>query len=66
MHDLTLAGLYSDRVTMLDRGRVAATGSAADVLTADRLGEVYHVCVTVDIDPDDGTVIVVPRRGFPV
>jgi iron complex transport system ATP-binding protein len=51
---------------MLDRGAVVATGPAHEVLTAERLGEVFHVCVTVDIDPDDGTVIVVPRRGFPV
>ena len=64
MHDLTLAGTYTDRLTMLHEGRVVASGGAADVLTADRLGEIYHVCVTVDVD-DDGTVIVVPRRGFP-
>jgi iron complex transport system ATP-binding protein len=66
LHDLTLAGTYTDRLVMLHEGAVVAEGSPADVLTAERLGEVYHVCVTVDIDPDDGTVIVVPRRGFPV
>ena len=64
MHDLTLAGTYTDRLTMLHEGAVVASGAAADVLTAERLGEIYHVCVTVDVD-DDGTVIVVPRRGFP-
>lgn len=66
MHDLTLAGTYSDRLVMLDEGAVIASGTASDVLTAERLGQVYHACVTVDIDPDDGAVIVVPRRGFPV
>lgn len=66
MHDLTLAGTYTDRLVMLSDGAVVASGSARDVLTAERLGEVFHVCVSVDIDPDDGTVIVVPRRGFPV
>ena len=66
LHDLTLAGTYTDRLIMLHGGEVVASGSAADVLTADRLGTVYHVCVTVDIDPEDGTVIVVPRRGFPM
>ena len=63
MHDLTLAGTYTDRLTMLNDGAVVASGAAADVLTAERLGEIYHVCVTVDVDAD-GTVIVVPRRGF--
>ncbi|MEM8746163.1 MAG: ABC transporter ATP-binding protein [Actinomycetota bacterium] len=66
LHDLTLAGIYTDRLVMLDRGEVVASGAAADVITAERLGEVYEVCVTVDIDPEDGAVIVVPRRGFPV
>jgi iron complex transport system ATP-binding protein len=66
MHDLTLAGTYTDRLVMLHEGEVVASGAPADVLTAERLGEVFHVCVSVDVDPDDGAVIVVPRRGFPV
>ncbi len=66
MHDLTLAGTYTDRLVLLDEGSVAASGSAREVLTAERLGDVFHVCVSVDVDPDDGAVIVVPRRGFPV
>ncbi len=65
LHDLTLAGTYTERLVMLHHGEVVASGAPADVLTAERLGEVYHVCVTVDVDPDDGTVIVVPRRGLP-
>ena len=65
MHDLPLAGTYTDRLVMLDEGVVVAGGAPADVLTAQRLGVVFHVCVTVDIDPDVGAVIVVPRRGFP-
>ena len=65
LHDLTLAGTYTNRLVMLHHGDVVTTGSAVEVLTAERLGEVYHVCVSVDVDPDDGTVIVVPRRGFP-
>jgi iron complex transport system ATP-binding protein len=66
MHDLTLAGTYTDRLVMLHQGDVVAAGAPVEVLTAERLGEVFHVCVTVDVDPDDGAVIVVPRRGFPV
>jgi len=65
LHDLTLAGTYTDRLVMLDHGEVVAAGPAREVLTAERLGEVYRVCVTVDVDPEDGAVIVVPRRGFP-
>ena len=69
LHDLTLAATYTDRLTMLHHGAVVSSGSAREVLTADRLGEIYRVCVTVDHDVDettgDETVIVVPRRGFP-
>jgi iron complex transport system ATP-binding protein len=65
LHDLTLAGTYTDRLIMLDDGEVVAAGPAHEVLTAERLGAVYRVCVTVDVDPHDGAVIVVPRRGFP-
>jgi iron complex transport system ATP-binding protein len=63
LHDLTLAGTYTDRLTMLNQGAAVVSGSAEDVLTAERLGEIYHVCVTVE--HDEGQVIVVPRRGFP-
>ncbi|MGB0112632.1 MAG: ABC transporter ATP-binding protein [Ilumatobacteraceae bacterium] len=65
MHDLTLAGTYTDRLVMLDEGAVVARGPAEEVLTAERLGAVFNVCVTVEVDPDDGVVIVTPRRGFP-
>lgn len=62
MHDLTLAGSYTDRLIMLDEGKVVAVGTAAEVLTAERLSKVFHVRVTVEVDERDGTVIVVPRR----
>ncbi len=64
LHDLTLAGTYTDRLTMLHRGEHVISGSPEEVLTADRLGEIYHVCVSVEID--EGQVIVTPRRGFAV
>ena len=61
MHDLTLAGLYSDRLTLLYAGRVVASGSAETVLRADTLAEFYGVRVSVHHEPD-GTVVVIPRR----
>jgi len=68
LHDLTLAGTYTDRLVMLHHGDVVAAGDAAEVLTADRLGKIYNVCVTVEVDVDElgnRQVVVVPRRGFP-
>lgn len=61
MHDLTLAGLFADRLALLHQGHVVATGTAEHVLRAETLSEFYGVSVTVLHEPD-GTVVVVPRR----
>jgi iron complex transport system ATP-binding protein len=60
MHDLTLAGQYSDRLALLHEGQCVATGPATDVLQAETLAEFYGVRVTVHHEPD-GTVVVIPR-----
>lgn len=61
MHDLTLAGLYADRLALLHQGHVVATGDAAHVLRPETLSEFYGVSVSVHHEPD-GTVVVVPNR----
>ena len=65
MHDLTLAGLYSDRLALLHQGHCVAAGPAYQVLKAETLSEFYGVSVTVLHEPD-GTVVVVPRRTVPL
>jgi iron complex transport system ATP-binding protein len=62
MHDLTLAGLYADRLALLHQGHVVASGTAAQVLRPETLSEFYGVSVSVHHEPD-GTVVVVPRRN---
>ncbi len=64
MHDLTLAGLYADRLALLHEGHLVVAGSAAQVLRAETLAEFYGVSVSVHHEPD-GTVVVVPRRTGP-
>ena len=61
MHDLTLAGMYADRLVLLHEGVVAASGAPVDVLRPETLAEFYGVRVSVHRDAD-GTVVVVPRR----
>ena len=61
MHDLTLAGMYSDRLALLHEGTVVSHGSVEDVLSAETLAEFYGVRVTVHREAD-GTVVVIPRR----
>ena len=60
MHDLTLAGQYADRLVLLDRGRVVASGRARDVLTRELIQEVYGAAVTVI---ENGALVVAPLRG---
>ena len=62
MHDLTLAGIYSDRLALLHAGHCVARGNAEEVLRPETLGEFYGVSVRVHRD-DDGTIIVVPHRS---
>jgi iron complex transport system ATP-binding protein len=61
MHDLTLAGLYADRLALLHEGHLVVAGTAGQVLRAETLAEFYGVSVTVHHEPD-GTVVVVPKR----
>jgi iron complex transport system ATP-binding protein len=60
MHDLTLAAQYGDRVALLDRGRLLATGTADDVLTESTLSTLYGARVRVLRDGD--SLVVVPTR----
>lgn len=61
MHDLTLAGLYSDRLCLFHQGFKVAHGSASEVLRPETLAEFYGVSARVLHEPD-GTVVVVPYR----
>lgn len=45
LHELTLAARFCDRLLLLDQGRVAAMGSAAQVLTDQNLDLTYRVSV---------------------
>jgi iron complex transport system ATP-binding protein len=60
MHDLTLAGLYADRLLLLDCGRIVAEGTADEVLTESAIAACYRA--EVSVVRDGGGVLVIPRR----
>ncbi len=62
VHDLTLAIAYCDRLALLDRGRVAAAGAPADVITPELVGRLYGNSVTVMAHPQTGVPLVLPSR----
>jgi iron complex transport system ATP-binding protein len=43
VHDLNLAARFADQIVLLDGGRVVANGSPVEVLTAERIREVFGV-----------------------
>ncbi len=43
LHDLSLAAHFFPRLALLDRGRIVADGASADVLTPERIREVFGV-----------------------
>jgi len=47
LHDMNLAAAFCDRLVVLDRGRVAAMGSVAEVLTPELIRTVFGVTAQV-------------------
>ncbi|MBM3222667.1 MAG: ABC transporter ATP-binding protein [Candidatus Tectomicrobia bacterium] len=60
LHDLNHAALCATSVALLARGTLVALGSPADVLTPERLSQVYGVTVVVTPHPVYGTPMVAP------
>jgi len=58
IHDLQLAALYCDRVVVLDRGAVVASGSPEDVLTPGVLLPAFGQAVVVAPHPTHGVPLV--------
>lgn len=64
MHDLTSAAHYGERLILLDRGRIVADGPPAEVLTVQRIAEVYGARVEV-LDRPDGPAVLPLRSESP-
>ena len=59
LHDLNLAGHYADQIVMLKNGRIAASGDAAQVLSADNIAEVFDIAVEVIAHPHSARPLIV-------
>ncbi|WP_433002448.1 ABC transporter ATP-binding protein [Kribbella sp. CA-294648] len=57
LHDLTLAAAYCDRLALLDQGRLVAAGPPEEVLTPDRVRDVYGVACDVLVHPRTGRLL---------
>ncbi len=63
-HDLQLGARFADQVLLMDGGRVVAHGEPAEVLTRERVAEVYAVEADVSRDAHGRVVIVAERSRF--
>jgi iron complex transport system ATP-binding protein len=60
MHDITLAGQYTDRLALMQRGRIVVQGTAREVLTPELIARCYGA--EVRVIEEDGSVVVLPTR----
>jgi iron complex transport system ATP-binding protein len=62
LHDLNAAARYADRVALLDRGELRASGPVAEVMTRSRLEEVFETELHVGESDFDGARYFLPVR----
>ena len=60
LHDLNMAAMFCDRLCLMEGGGVVAQGTPEDVLTADRISEVYGIEALIRRHPATGTVWILP------
>ncbi|MFI6123959.1 ABC transporter ATP-binding protein [Streptomyces sp. NPDC051064] len=54
LHDLNLAAMFCDRVTVMKEGRVVAGGTPSEVITEELIADVYRVRAVVTPEGPDG------------
>lgn len=60
IHDLSMAAMVSDRLALLDAGRIMAEGVPEHVLTPERIRQVYGLDTLIKHHPTRGTLVVLP------
>jgi ABC-type cobalamin/Fe3+-siderophores transport system ATPase subunit len=63
LHDVTQAAHTARRVVALREGRILHDGTPSEVVTAERIGELFDAEVSVLVDPDSGAPVIVPRAS---
>ncbi|GAA5156865.1 MULTISPECIES: ABC transporter ATP-binding protein [Amycolatopsis] len=61
LHDLNHAARYGTHLIAMRGGRVIATGSPEEVVTAERVEEIFDLPCRVMPDPETGTPLVIPK-----
>ena len=64
LHDLNLTAMYADRIFVMHRGRLAATGSPKDVLSDDLIEKVFDCRLKVGVLPAGNMPFVLPQSAI--
>ena len=62
IHDLNLAARYSDKIILINDGRVKSIGKPIEVLTKENLREVFKVEAKIEYDQDSRSLVIIPIR----
>ena len=61
LHDLNQAARYADNLVLMKEGRVVASGNPSELITAERVDEVFGIDAIVTPDPVTRTPMVIRR-----
>lgn len=61
LHDLNLAARFADRIAIMKEGRLLSHGSPVEVLTPERIDEVYGI--RADVRMEEGRIPLIVFRG---
>lgn len=54
IHDINIAAGYCDRLIAMNRGKIVATGTPGEILSAALMRELFHVRAKVEREPETG------------
>ncbi|TPK61692.1 heme ABC transporter ATP-binding protein [Mesorhizobium sp. B2-4-19] len=63
LHDLNLTAMYADRIFVMHRGRLVATGSPQDVLSDELIEKVFDCRLRVGVLPAGNMTFVLPQSA---
>ena len=62
IHDLNLAARYSDKIILINGGRIKGIGRPIEVLTKENLREVFKIEAKIEYDPDSKSLTIIPIK----
>ncbi|MDU2242223.1 MAG: ABC transporter ATP-binding protein [Paenibacillus sp.] len=64
LHDINLSARYADHIFALHQGRLVAEGKPEEVITSERVKDIFGLDCTVIKDPVSGSPLVVPKGRY--